>query len=86
MGNSYRYAINSLLYNYNYKLKTKNLKLKTKHSLSQRNPPQTSPFNICVANRHFWWSVANAKSHLPLKGGIATALQLIECYSVITKN
>ena len=49
-------------------------KLKIKNSFLQRNPPQTSPFNICVANHHFWWSVANAKSHLPLKGGIATAM------------
>ena len=39
-----------------------------------------------MANRHFWWSVANAKSHLPLKGGIATALQLLECYLIITKS
>ena len=52
----------------------------------QRNPPQTSPFNICVANRQFWWSVANAKSHLPLKGGIATAMQIVHYYTIITKN
>ncbi|MCX8481468.1 MAG: hypothetical protein ORN58_06060, partial [Sediminibacterium sp.] len=35
-----------------------------------KNPPHTSPFNNCVAKRHFWCSVANATSHLPLKGGL----------------